>query len=392
MLKSNFVEDIFISFFNLDIPLLGIDSQATESFYNLVIVGKSLTQNQGNFLVKILKKYATEAKVRGLDYSTAIISPQWKSNFRVLDLSRKIHVEQDEHGELWICAKFPFSMKETFDKAIISSSNSNISSKWDADNRVRKLRLYDYNLIEVYDFAVSHNFEIDNTFLDVIADVEHIWEHQDEVIPSCYIEQNSVKLKNANDETVQWWEAHTTANVNSDLLLAKSIGYPYKGIPTTTVEKMAVTESNQFWLKSNSEFFKLYKSINGIIAVIVNKGDAAQEWIKRFVLDAELAEVEKSDIRVCFRLNKDENGTGFNQWVKDNNLGGPVEGAKIYIFQNKPPKWLFSQDVSVKIIATNSLYPIPSTTTQTWMANHTCVCFVGEIKASNIKDKHIVEL
>ena len=98
MLKSNFVEDIFVSFCDLDIPLLGIDSQATESFYNLVIVGKSLTQNQGNFLVKILKKYATEAKVRGLDYSTAIISPQWKSNFRVLDLSRKIHVEQDEHG------------------------------------------------------------------------------------------------------------------------------------------------------------------------------------------------------------------------------------------------------------------------------------------------------
>ena len=47
---------------------------------------------------------------------------------------------------------------------------------------------------------------------------------------------------------------------------------------------------------------------------------------------------------------------------------------------------------NVKIIVTNSLYPIPSATTQTWMDNHTCVFFVGDIKAAHVKEKKIVEL
>jgi hypothetical protein len=101
--------------------------------------------------------------------------------------------------------------------------------------------------------------------------------------------------------------------------------------------------------------------------------------------------MDTTEIRVCFRLDKDEDH-GFNQWVKDSGYGGKVEGGKIFIFQNKPPKWLFSENIDVKIILTNSLYPVPSTTTQTWMDTHTCVCFVGDIKASHVKEKKIVEL
>ena len=94
-----------------------------------------------------------------------------------------------------------------------------------------------------------------------------------------------------------------------------------------------------------------------------------------------------------YRLNKEEDKFGFNQWVKDNELGGPVDDGKIFIFQQKPPKWLFSREVPVKIIVTNSLYPLPSNITQSWMDSHTCVCFVGEVKASrNTKDNKIVEL
>jgi hypothetical protein len=90
-------------------------------------------------------------------------------------------------------------------------------------------------------------------------------------------------------------------------------------------------------------------------------------------------------------MDKNED-KGFNQWVKDNQIGGSVEGGKLFIFQNKPAKWLFTNDIDVKIILTNSLYPVPSVTTQTWMDTHTCVCFVGDVKASHFKEKNIVEL
>ena len=108
-------------------------------------------------------------------------------------------------------------------------------------------------------------------------------------------------------------------------------------------------------------------------------------------MSAILHDVPPTDIRICFRQDKIED-RGFNQWVKDNGYGGKVEGGKIFIFQNKPPKWLFSDGIDVKIILTNSLYPVPSAITQAWMESHTCVCFVGDIKAAHIKDKKIAEL
>jgi len=88
MLQSNFVEDIFIEFYSLAILLQKQDQQPAESFYNLIIGQKLFTQNQANFLVKILKKYQPEAFLQGLDYSTQLKNPVWKNTFRVLDLEK----------------------------------------------------------------------------------------------------------------------------------------------------------------------------------------------------------------------------------------------------------------------------------------------------------------
>jgi hypothetical protein len=225
-----------------------------------------------------------------------------------------------------------------------------------------------------------------------LGEVEEIWQNEDEIAPYCIKHFGAtVDLCNASEEIVQWWEQRRICEQGHDLLTAKSMGYPLKETPENLVEKIANSTATQFWLKSLDQFFELQKSVNGIVAVILNKGDASQSWVKEFCTEAERNQIDTTEIRVCFRLDKDED-RGFNQWVKDSGYGGKVEGGKIFIFQNKPPKWLFSEGIDVKIILTNSLYPVPSTTTQTWMDTHTCVCFVGDIKASHVKEKKIVEL
>jgi hypothetical protein len=392
MLQSNFVEDIFIEFYSLAILLQKQDQQPAESFYNLIIGQKLFTQNQANFLVKILRKYQPEAFLQGLDYSTQLKNPLWKNTFRVLDLEKKLLVEKDQDGELHICVKFPYSLKEVFDKEILPVTKDYSSSSWDADKKHRKLKFYNYNLIEVYEFAVKHNFQIEDSFLSALAKVEEIWQFQDNIIPQSVLVDNSVVLANCNEDTQIWWNENSTGDIKQDLLLAKSMGFPYAGIPTNTIEKIASTDNRDFWIKSNNTFFELYKDIGGPVAVIVSKGESSIEWVKQLVNDAVLSGVPTTDIRVCFRLSKDENGEKFNQWVRDNNLGGPVDSGKIFIFQAKPPKWLFSQEISVKLILTNSLYPIPSGISQAWMNNHSCVCYVGEFKAANAKERQIVEL
>jgi len=198
-------------------------------------------------------------------------------------------------------------------------------------------------------------------------------------------------LINAPTDVVEWFNDHRTCNQSSDLLLAKNMGYLLKDKPTTLVEKIAANSNTHFWLKTLESFFELYNLVNGHVAVIVNKSDNTETWVKEFAETAKKSGVNPADIRVCFRLDKTED-RGFNQWVKDSGYGGKVDGGKIFIFQNKPAKWLFADEIDVKIVLTNSLYPVPSATTQVWMESHTCVCFVGDIKASHIKEKDIVEL
>jgi hypothetical protein len=99
----------------------------------------------------------------------------------------------------------------------------------------------------------------------------------------------------------------------------------------------------------------------------------------------------KSDIKVCFRLNKDQNN-GFNEWVKTNGLGGTVEQGKLLIFDHKPAKWLFRQEEDVKLLVTNNLYPHTQYLTRDWINSHPCVIYLGDIRPTLFKDQSIVEL
>ena len=395
MLESHYVEDIFIDFMDhcdrQVIQLSHQDQSAANSFFVVISTGGQLTKNQANFIIKILQKYRMFAKMAGLDYATAIDSPQWKNSFRVLDLSKRAYVEKDGESNLWICLKFPFALKEVFEKEISPSVKDYSSSVWDAEEKVRKLKFYNFNLIEVFEFLQKHNFDIDDTFMIALAEVEEIWQNSEEISPGCYIDSKGVELVNPVEDAVNFFIENKSSIVASDLLLAKSMGYPYLEKPQNLVEKIAFLPETKFHLKSIESFFEIYKSVGGPVAVILNKGDNSENWVKEFCAISKDFGIDSEEIRICFRLDKQED-RGFNQWVKDGGYGGKVESGNIFIFQNKPPKWLFSEGKNVKIIITNSLYPIPSATAQSWMDNHTCVFFIGDIKAAHVKEKKIVEL
>ena len=98
MLPSQYVEDIFLQFYDLaaidQIVLQPQDHTACSSFYSAIIQGKELTQNQANFILKLLSKYQSSLKKSSLDYTDALQNPQWRTSFRILDLSKKIFVEK----------------------------------------------------------------------------------------------------------------------------------------------------------------------------------------------------------------------------------------------------------------------------------------------------------
>lgn len=387
------VEDIFLLLFNdsTEVVLDQTDTNVVGDFHLKILFDEELTEKQGKFIVNLIKKY--EKYIPAADQQTCKIILQnkiWKKPFRTLDFTKRVHVEIVNKKPV-ICLKMPFMLKDKF------LLEFDCPSSWDAERTLRIVDAYKINVVLLNDFLLREGFVIDESFEKLLSKIEEIWNHYEDLTPYCYIENNSVKIKNANDETNYFYDLNKTNNIYDDLLLAKSMGLKLlRSDNSDDVVKMIVSSSNnQFWIRDTNKFIDLYKKINGKIAVIVSKSKESLEWIKTTIDILCKHEVKKSEIKICFRLDSSESdslGVDFNSWIKKHSLGGKINDPKMMIFANKPPKWLFKNKTPVKIIATDSLYPIPNAVTQAWMSSHSCVIYLGNIKASQAKEKEIEQL
>jgi hypothetical protein len=394
MTSSEFAEDLFVEFYRLVaqqvISIQGQDFSPISSFHEKIINDGELTKNQANFLIKLLEKYKTVAALAGLDYNEQLTDLKWKKSFRVLDLSKKIYIELREN-KLEICLRFPYQLKKEFEDEIESRETLLAHSFWDSVDKVRRLDFYHYNLIALYEFACKHNFEIDDTFMNVLSDVEEIWQHSEYAVPRSEVSIYGVELKNAGESAQQWWEDHRTNDPYKDLLLAKSMGFLYQEKPLSIMEKIASSQENSFWIKSNQEFFELVKSFSGKTCVLLDRSSATLPWLQNFVADADKNGVSREEIKVCFRDTK-ESATGLNDWIKVAGVGGRVETGRILIFESKPAKWLFKSDNDVTLLVTNNIFPPTNSMARDWFSSHPCVIYLGDTKPTEPKGQKIVEL
>lgn len=396
MVKSLFVEDLFIEFSDLvghsKINVQYQDLAPIQSFYSVLFTGSQLTQNQANFMIKLLTKYKLGAKAAGLNYLEDLEKLQWKNPFRVIDYSKKVFVEEGENQEIFICMKFPFALKEAFDKELGRDYGA---SEWDSVRKLRKLKFYKFNVLAVLEFSKRHEFEIDNSFLDVISSVEEIWQHQDEIRPHSVVVDGIAALVNANQDTLDWWLDNASGNLVDDLVLAKSMGYPLREdcSSNTELDNILKSPNSSFWFKQNKSIYDFYRHTTvGAIGVLVDRSSGSHEWVKQFVNNMILYGVNRDDIKVCFRTSSDGVDKDFNQWIKDNGLGGNVDSGRILIFNTKPPKWVFTKKIDVNLVVTNNMYPNTSNLAQNWIDSHPCVFYIGEVKPSPKRNKQIVEL
>lgn len=368
-----------------DLEVQSRDYLIFSSFHNILQRGDALTKSQGSLLIKMLGRYSIRATVLGFDYKEHLENPQWKSRFRSLDLTKRIYAEKDANGSNSIYVKFPYHLKEMFDKEV------NNGGQWDPSKKCRKFNVYDANILQLYDFAARNSFEIDESFVEVMSEFEEILSQQENIIPYVDIIDDKAVLVNAKEDAQAWWDSNFTGNINDDLLMAKSMGFYLLKNPQTAVEKITHEESNHFWMTSPREFLMLLKSVKGKFVFIVDRAHNNFNWLKEFTQVAEEVGFTKPDIKICFRSDGNQDPI-FNQWVRDSGYGGKVDEGRILIFNHKPAKWVFKNPEDVKIIGTNSIYPPTDAVTRDWMASHPCVIYLGEIQPSKTKDKKIAKL
>jgi hypothetical protein len=395
MTSPVYVEDIFLKFFDLacldKIELLPYDWNICSSLKQQLTDQKQITANQGNFILKLLGKHAAISAEQGLDYEDQLQVPVWKNEFRVLDLEKRVFLEKTDSG-INICFKFPYSLKNLFDKEIDTDTTFG-SSTWDNERKLRVCNFYNYNIIRVHEFCKKHGFHMDENFLDVVSQVEEIWDQHEEIDFRSKIEDNDVVLINAPEDTRNQWQEIKTGDVFKDSFSAKSMGYPvkYDHVPNTVFEKICSASEKLFWLKTYEDFFSVHQAAGGISVILLDRNTKdIVEYLKKLVSTADNF-VDRSDIKICFREEKSEN-SNLNNWIKSSGLGGKVDQGKILIFLHKPAKWLFAKSIDVKIIGTNSYTPHMEPISASWIQSHPCILYVDDVKPTSPRNKKIVNL
>ena len=388
MFKSVYIDIIFVELYDEIMKAPGTwyhvfqsnDRSAMSSFYSTLSSNGSLTESQANYIIRLLTKYRVSLTTI-FDYTSCLKNPQWSQPFRTIDLTRKIWVES-ENKKITLILKFPFSVKEAFDAHIISSEDNRIRSEWDPERRVRSLNPYDINLLKLNCWLEEHDFELDESYENFMASVEEIINSEEHIIPYSEVRDNVVYLVNAGTSALEYFESNKTGYVNNDLLLAKSMGFIFKGKLDSTLEKICGSESTRFHISHLEKAFSLSESVKGTKVIILDRADNYTTWMKKLYNFLVNQNIDTNKFVFCHRENK-TNDSGFNEWIKDCGFGGKTEDAEYLIFVHKPKKWLFSNNIDVKIVFTTGLWDTRDVIARAFLQSNGCDISISESVPTN---------
>jgi hypothetical protein len=366
------------------------DSKILRDLWSVLLDQRLLTRNQANLLIRLLQKYKKIFSEHDVDLESILEKQLWRHPFREIDLTKKIYAEEDTDGNIWICLKFPYSLKSKFDEMFVDLNERNFSY-WDDQAKVRKIGLYKVNFLQVIEFAKGNHLEIDKTIWDIADEVDEIWQNKDQIEKKFIVENKKINLVNASESALEYFNSNRTGVFEDDILLAKELGHICDSkINSNVFQKICSVENNLFWINDLKKFTEIFKSTTSKSCVILDRTSDYKTWIKKFIAICDEENISRSDIKVCFR--EDNKDSDFNLWVKDQSLGGKVDSGRICIFLSTPAKWLYKDIQSFKIMLVNSLFPNTNKNSQNLLNHHSLVLYAGDSKPSVSKDSKIEEL
>ena len=402
MAQFTYIEDIFVEFYNRILSSDLVDLEQNEdtacfSFFSLCASNKAVTAKQAKFMLILLKKYQPYICDNTFDYTEALKEPAFKHPFRVIDTTRRMYITKEDDGKILVYFKFPSMFKDIFNDSVKEFTHVPAPSIYfSSDAGARVIDFYDINIIRASEFALENNFVLDESVLDAVVATETAWENSDQYVFRQQVVDEKITLFPPNQYASDYLASTQSGVLIKDQFLAKTMGYPLTAdkVLTTAIDKVISSNSNLFWCDTNTKLFEIYNTLQCKIAIVLESGIVALDWLDQFIEDADACGVSRTKIKVCFResIPVSDTNKSISSWIKENNVGGSVKTGDIYIFNQKPAKWVFADDINMQIAVCTSLYPSVNTLSRNLFTTHPCVMYLSSIKPTIKGNKKIVKL
>lgn len=380
------IEDIIVVVVNNRIPLNSWDCRLVDSLFEQIILNNSLTEKQGNAVVKILKKYSPHiSRITGKDIKQFLETPTYRLGIRTINLIKKAGIVEHEIFGKAIRMEFPFNFeiiqeiknKKTFDH----------SGRWDSEEKVWIFPLNETNISHLSTIIRNFQFETDLELRGYIEQVEKIIENMDEHVPLLVLENNETKIRNFS-QSLSFFDSK---NILKSIFEARKMGiltwddyideYLSSEVSNETTRDFLMSDPGQKFHvdRGKKDIFSLSDIIlnMGPTLFIVPGGSELENLQNCFNFLTSIG-IDQKEISVMFRLSQ-ENHKNFNDFVKNQGLNNPIsESTRAVFISGKLPKPLLKSRIKFHSIV-NMGFDHAHYTMRDFVKNHENVVYYAGI-------------
>jgi hypothetical protein len=371
------------------------DLEVMRSFHEQTIKGVGLTEKQRGLAIRILKNYEKNLDIffNG-PVSSFLENPKFNLPLRVIKYVRKISViEHPDYGRS-IKLEFPFDEEKI--KQIRDKKSSFNTAIWDQALTAWIFSLDENSIKFLIDFVGEEHYEFDQEFTNYLEQTYLALKNIENIIPILVLDDGVPKIVNSpenmpilesTDIVESVFEARKLGILTWDENIEecaeiKNLPEPIKELLTSDYDQMIVIDSQKTEINVLSHIIKYLSPC----LFIIPGGNELEKISKAYDFLKDMS-IENFEISTMFRLPS-ETGENFNNFVKNNQLNGPItDQTKIVFVSTKMPKSVLKSKIrfgSIVNMGTHSAHH----TVKEFMKNHENLVIFSEItKFKNIRDR-----
>jgi hypothetical protein len=186
----------------------GVHDKDFKTIQSLADAPYAWTEKQGSLATMFLKRYKTLIDKFGFDTDELINNPRYDQPFRVISFEKSIDTFTAEDGREILEMRFPYNEKIiALIRCLKKKTQELVPMLYDGETKKWTMNYTDTVAYYATLIAVRYDFKILNT--KILDDYKEIAQEKKKYLPVvAEIDCNSIRLINASDSLVEYWQEH----------------------------------------------------------------------------------------------------------------------------------------------------------------------------------------